>query len=128
MADITLLALHGGIGENGQLQATFDVLGIKYTGPNYLGSAVAMDKGFTKQVFLANEIPTPKGVWLKAADASKTLEDLHMSLPVVVKPCAGGSSIGVFICTTVTECQDAGPPVEQNYSPRIIHRSIAEHS
>ena len=52
MADITFLGLHGGEGENGKLQATFDLLGIRYTGPDSLGCAVAMDKGLTKQVFL----------------------------------------------------------------------------
>ena len=48
LADITFLGLHGGEGENGKLQATFDLLGIRYTGPDSLGCAVAMDKGFTK--------------------------------------------------------------------------------
>lgn len=103
MADITFLALHGGIGENGQLQATFDVLGIRYTGPNYLASAVAMDKGFTKQVFQANHIPTPDGTWLFKSEKDKTLSDLGLSLPLVVKPCFGGSSIGVYICHTEAE-------------------------
>lgn len=100
MADITFLALHGGIGENGQLQATFDVLGIKYTGPSYLGSALAMDKGITKQIFQMNHIPTPSGVWLSKANKDKTLDELGLTLPVVVKPCCGGSSIGVYIPET----------------------------
>ena len=48
MADITFIGLHGGEGENGKLQAAFDLLGIRYTGPDSLGCAVAMDKGLTK--------------------------------------------------------------------------------
>ncbi len=107
MADITFFGLHGGIGENGQLQATFDVLGIRYTGPNYLGSAVAMDKGYTKQVFQAHQVPTPKGIWLYQKDADKALAEFQLSLPVVVKPCSGGSSIGVFICHTEGEYRTA---------------------
>ncbi len=103
MADISMLGLHSGIGENGQLQATFDVLGIKYTGPNYLGSAIAMDKGITKQIFEMNQIPTPKGTWLNKADKDKSLTELGLSLPVVVKPCCGGSSIGVYIPSTEQE-------------------------
>lgn len=52
LADITFLGLHGGEGENGKLQASFDLLGIKYTGPDSLGCAVAMHKGVAKQIFL----------------------------------------------------------------------------
>ena len=107
MADITMLALHSGIGENGQLQATFDVLGIKYTGPNYVGSALAMDKGITKQIFQKNLIPTPSGGVLHKTDADKSLDALHLTLPVVVKPCCGGSSIGVYIPQTLAEYDDA---------------------
>lgn len=107
MADISLFALHSGIGENGQLQATFDVLGIKYTGPNYVGSALAMDKGITKQIFQKNNIPTPGGTWLKKQDKDMTLEAMGLSLPVVVKPACGGSSIGVYIPQTDAEYLDA---------------------
>ncbi|MFI3208937.1 MAG: D-alanine--D-alanine ligase [Eubacteriales bacterium] len=107
MADITFLGLHGGIGENGQLQATFDVLGIKYTGPNYLGSAIAMDKGITKQIFLKNNIPTPAGIWLTKDNQNTPLADLGLTLPLVVKPCNGGSSIGVYITETQEEYRDA---------------------
>ncbi len=107
MADITLLALHSGIGENGQLQATFDVLGIKYTGPNYVGSALAMDKGITKQIFMNNDIPTPSGTWLKAKDKDRSVAELGLTLPVVIKPCCGGSSIGVYIPQTEEEYRES---------------------
>src|SRR5574344_2811817 len=56
-ADITFLALHGDIGENGKIQATLDVLGLKYTGAGYLGSALAMNKGLTKSVLNQTELP-----------------------------------------------------------------------
>ena len=97
LADITFLGLHGGEGENGKLQATFDLLGIRYTGPDSLGCAVAMDKGFTKQVFLQSGIDTPDGVCLHKNDPKQDLASLGLRLPVVVKPCSGGSSIGVSI-------------------------------
>ena len=60
-ADITFLALHGGEGENGQIQAAFDLLGIKYTGSGYFGSALAMNKGLTKSVLIQNNVLTPYG-------------------------------------------------------------------
>ena len=106
MADITFLGLHGGEGENGKLQATFDLLGIRYTGPDSLGCAVAMDKGLTKQVFLQSGVDTPDGVCLHKDAADRSLSALGLSLPVVVKPCSGGSSIGVYIVNTEDEYKE----------------------
>ena len=107
LADIVFMGLHGDVGENGKLQATFDILGIKYTGPNYLGSALAMDKGIAKQIFKMSGVPTPMGTALKKAQKDTPLADLGLSLPVVVKPCAGGSSIGVYIVDTEEAYKDA---------------------
>ena len=107
MADIVFMALHGDVGENGKLQATFDLLGIKYTGPNSLGSALAMDKGVTKMIFKMSGVPTPLGTALKKAKKDTSLADLGLKLPVVVKPCSGGSSIGVYIVNTEEEYKDA---------------------
>lgn len=112
IADVVFMALHGDIGENGKLQAAFDILGIKYTGPNSLGSALAMDKGVTKQIFKMSGVPTPGGTWLKKADKDTPLKDLGLSLPVVVKPCSGGSSIGVYIPNTDEEYKSA---VEESF-------------
>ena len=67
-ADITFLALHGGAGENGQIQATLDLLGLKYTGSPYLGSALAMNKGITKSVLIQKHILTPQGEIFKSAE------------------------------------------------------------
>ena len=90
-ADITFLALHGGEGENGQLQASLDLLGIKYTGTGYLGSALAMNKGLTKSVFVQNKINTPAGEIFKSVEDAKSWS----IFPCVVKPCSGGSSVGI---------------------------------
>ena len=107
MADITFMALHGSLGENGKLQATFDVLGIRYTGPNSLGCALSMDKGVTKEIFKMQGVPTPDGTHLFYRDKDTSLEALGFRLPVVVKPCSGGSSIGVFIVRTEEEYKEA---------------------
>ena len=103
LADITFIGLHGGEGENGKLQATFDLLGIRYTGPDSLGCAVAMDKDFTRQIFLQSGIDTPRGVCLRKDTGDHSLAAAGLSLPVVVKPCSGGSSIGVYIVDTEEE-------------------------
>ena len=107
LADITFLGLHGGEGENGKLQATFDLLGIRYTGPDSLGCAVAMDKGFTKQVFLQSGIDTPAGACLHKNAPDHSVKSLGLDFPVVVKPCSGGSSIGVYIVNTEAEYAEA---------------------
>ncbi|MFV0361754.1 MAG: D-alanine--D-alanine ligase [Suipraeoptans sp.] len=100
MADITFMALHGAVGENGKMQATFDMLGIKYTGPNSLGCALSMDKLVAKQIFKMSDVPTPRGTSLKYTTKDTPLEELGFYLPLVVKPCNNGSSIGVYICHT----------------------------
>ncbi len=92
-ADITFFALHGGEGENGQLQATFDLLGLKYTGSGYLGSALAMNKGLTKSVLIQNKVLTPRGEIFKSVEET----DSWKIFPCVVKPCSGGSSVGITI-------------------------------
>lgn len=66
-----------------------------------------MDKGFTKQVFLQSGIDTPAGVCLHKNTADRSLTSLGLSLPVVVKPCSGGSSIGVYIVNTEKEYEEA---------------------
>lgn len=90
-ADITYLALHGGEGENGQLQATLELLGIKYTGSGSLGSALAMDKGITKALFIHNKVPTAPGEVLKSREDAENWSEF----PCVIKPCSGGSSVGI---------------------------------
>lgn len=97
MADIVFMALHGENGENGKIQAAFDLLGVRYTGSDYLSSAIAMNKGMAKQFFLANGIPTPRGISMKKEERSDDVASLGLRFPCIVKPCCGGSSIGVTI-------------------------------
>ncbi len=88
--------LHGnkGGGENGVLQGLLESFGIPYTGSGVLGSALAMDKIRTKQVWLSLGLPTPRYVRLARGDdvaaAARTL-----GLPVIIKPSCEGSSVGV---------------------------------
>ncbi|MEF2955243.1 MAG: D-alanine--D-alanine ligase [Blautia sp.] len=96
-ADIVFLALHGANGEDGKVQSVLDLMGIKYTGCGPLSSGMAMDKGITKMVFEAKGVPTPKGMTLEKGECSSYLSDYGMDFPVIVKPCCGGSSVGVCI-------------------------------
>lgn len=114
-ADISFLALHGEDGENGKVQATFDMFGIKYTGSGYLGSALAMSKELSKIMFRHNGIPTPAGIVLeKGADS---YEDV--GFPCVVKPCSGGSSVGTSIVNSRDE-YDAALEFAFKYEARVL--------
>lgn len=107
MADIVFLGLHGANGEDGKVQATFDLMGIKYTGTGYLSSAIAMDKGITKKMFLQNNVPTPKGLSMPKEEMELDIAKLGMEFPVVVKTCCGGSSVGVYIVNDQKEYEEA---------------------
>ncbi len=102
-ADIVFLALHGANGEDGKVQSVLDLMGIKYTGCGPLSSGMAMDKGITKMVFEAKGVPTPKGMTLEKGECSSYLSDYGMDFPVIVKPCCGGSSVGVCIARNQQE-------------------------
>jgi len=102
MSDIVFMGLHGDFGENGKIQATFDLMGIKYTGTDSLSSALAMDKAITKQLFIYNNVCTPKSFMLKDEN-----DDREVELPCVVKVCNGGSSVGVYIAKTKEEYREA---------------------
>lgn len=102
MADIVFMALHGDCGENGKVQAVFDLFGIKYTGTDSFSSALAMDKSITKQLFLQNGVPTPKSHLLTGKD-----DPYKPEFPCVVKVSGGGSSVGVYIVQNEKEYEDA---------------------
>lgn len=106
-ADMVFLALHGANGEDGKVQAAFDLFGIRYTGTDYLSSAVAMDKGVTKIFFKAAGVPTPQGILLERGRAVQELSDCGLEFPVIVKPCCGGSSVGVAIAGSPEEYRRA---------------------
>lgn len=101
-SDIVFMGLHGSNGEDGKIQGTFDLLGIKYTGTGYLSSAISMDKELTKKVLVSEGIPMPKGVALKKGHKLE-----YVPFPCVVKPCCGGSSVGVSIVNNEEEFKSA---------------------
>lgn len=105
-ADIVFLALHGENGENGKIQATFDLLGIKYTGTDYISSALAMDKVLTKELFLQHHIPTPKSDSIKIGEQVDQKKE-SIEYPCVVKTSCGGSSVGVYIVKTKEELEES---------------------
>lgn len=107
MADIVFLALHGENGEDGRIQAAFDLFGIRYTGSNYLSSAIAMNKRLSKRFFSECGIPTPKGISMKKAERTADFCQTGLTLPCIVKPCRGGSSVGISVVRTIPEYEAA---------------------
>jgi D-alanine-D-alanine ligase len=93
-ADVVFLALHGGAGEDGRLQAMLDLAGLSYTGSNHIASAAAMDKDLSKRLFRSVGVPTAD--WLMAP---VTVAHVERSLewPVVVKPSKQGSTVGLSV-------------------------------
>ena len=67
--DLVFLALHGGAGEDGRIQAMLDLAGLAYTGSNHIASAAAMDKDLSKRLFRSIGVPTPD--WLMAPVAQR---------------------------------------------------------
>ncbi len=96
-ADVVFLALHGAMGENGQLQATLDNYGIKYTGSGYVGSLLAMDKDISKKMFVGAGVNTPEWIYVSVKDFNENIFEEKIGYPCVVKPCSCGSSVGISI-------------------------------
>lgn len=101
-ADITFFTLHGGIGENGKLQAIFNVYGIKYTGSDYKSSLLAMDKLISKKLMRFHDLPTANWQIVSGLEGIESIK-----LPAVVKPIDSGSSIGISIVDTRDELKQA---------------------
>ena len=114
--DVVFLALHGGTGEDGTIQAFLDLAGVAYTGSGHAGSAAAMDKDLSKHLFRAAGIPTPD--WLMAplpADEVKAC----LGLPVVVKPNKQGSTIGLIVVRR-SEDLDAAVRTALQYDDEVM--------
>ena len=83
--------LHGGAGENGEIQGALKMLKLPFTGSGVLGSALAMDKHRAKMMWRAADIPTPS--WVLAASPAESSQVIStLGLPLFVKPSCGGSS------------------------------------
>src|ERR1700733_11080770 len=103
-ADVVFLALHGGAGEDGRVQAMLDLAGLPYTGSNHIASAVAMDKDLSKKLFRSAGVPTAD--WLMAPVLEHDIGET-LGWPVVVKPNKQGSTVGLSIVREAAAVADA---------------------
>lgn len=106
--DLALIILHGAYGEDGTIQGLLDLLGIPYQGSGVLGSALAMNKLTSKQLYEKAGLPVPADIAIKAGDVLDAEDCIRrLELPLVVKPVVGGSSVGVSIVRSEDVLQSA---------------------
>jgi D-alanine-D-alanine ligase len=118
--DVAFLALHGGQGEDGTIQALLDLTGVPYTGSGHLASALAMDKDLSKRLFRDAGVLTPRWILLRATDKedyqSPALAErarATLGLPMIVKPSKQGSTVGL---TLVKQIANLGAAIEEAFA------------
>ncbi len=106
-ADVVFIALHGAMGENGQLQAVLECFNIRYTGSDYCGSLLAMDKDLSKKLIRLSGVPTAD--WLLVDESEESLKKVRetVGFPCVIKPVHCGSSVGVSMVEKEEDLADA---------------------
>lgn len=105
--DLFFVALHGGWGEDGHLQAVLDMAGIPYTGSGPVGCAVSMDKVISKGVFSSVGLDVPWGVEVRRGESIDLTDDLGRWGALVVKPCCGGSTVATSVVSEFSSLQGA---------------------
>jgi D-alanine-D-alanine ligase len=106
--DAALIILHGPYGEDGTVQGLLDLLRIPYQGSGVLGSAVAMNKIVSKQLYEKAGVPTPPYLVLEnGSDINLDTCASKFGFPMVIKPVVGGSSVGMSIVRSESDFQAA---------------------
>lgn len=125
--DVAFLALHGGRGEDGTIQALLDLAGVPYTGSGHLPSALAMDKDLSKHLFRAHDVGTAN--WLMATDPSAPPSTASvervLGWPVIVKPSKQGSTVGLSIVKQSSELTAAIAEAFEHDDEVMIEQFIA---
>jgi D-alanine-D-alanine ligase len=106
--DAALIILHGQYGEDGTVQGLLDLLNIPYQGSGVLGSAIAMNKIASKQLYEQSGLPVPPYLVIRKGDRVNPETCIRMlGMPLVIKPVSGGSSIGVSIVRSEESFREA---------------------
>ena len=121
--EAVFIALHGKWGEDGTVQGLLEMRGIPYTGSGVTASAAAMDKHLTRSLLRAAGIPTADGFLLGSNEPIQLPEG--WSFPVVVKPPAEGSSVGVSIAKNTADFVRAVDTLRPTSRRVLIERFVA---
>ena len=100
------IALHGRYGEDGTVQGALELLGVPYTGPGVMASAIAMDKVYTKRIWTTHGLPTPGFALARSGDDVRAAAK-RFGLPLAVKPSREGSTIGFTKVVSEDQCAAA---------------------
>jgi D-alanine-D-alanine ligase len=119
--DVVFLALHGGAGEDGRVQAVLDLAGLAYTGSNHIASATAMDKDLSKRLFRAAGVPTAD--WLMAPVPQEEVARV-LGWPVAVKPNKQGSTVGLSIVRSAAQFPGAIELARRHDDEVMIERFV----
>ena len=122
-ADVVFLALHGGAGEDGHIQAALDCFGVTYTGSGMRGSLLAMDKELSKTMLAEAGLRVPEGFCASGVKKKEILE--KVGLPCVIKPISCGSSVGVSIVEREEDIDAALADVKKHGDRVIVERKIS---
>jgi D-alanine-D-alanine ligase len=102
--DVVFIALHGGTGEDGTVQTLLTLTGVPYTGSGPLASGVAMHKDASKRLFKQASVPTPDWVFPAEVDTDVVRA---LGLPLIVKPVAEGSTVGLTLVKDIKDLEAA---------------------
>jgi D-alanine-D-alanine ligase len=115
-AEVVFLALHGGQGEDGTVQAVLDVAGVRYTGSGHLASALAMDKDLSKRILRDSGLAVPP--WIMAPATAEQVER-EIGFPCIVKPSREGSSVGLSLVRSAKDL-DAAVEAARCYDREVM--------
>lgn len=121
--EVAFIALHGKPGEDGLVQGILDFLDIPYTGSGVMGSAIGMDKVVTKYLFATKGIPTPEFYFEKNIDIDEII--MKLDLPLIVKPRAEGSSVGIHILDSRNEIRKAIVSMRRKFKGSLFEKYIS---
>jgi D-alanine-D-alanine ligase len=124
--DVAFILLHGRYGEDGTIQGLLDLIGLPYQGSGVLGSALAMDKHLAKVIYQDAGIPTPPWIHLLRSDKVDTKQIVNrLGIPLMVKPCTQGSSVGIG---KVADENKLGPAIKEafQWDNRVLVESFIE--
>lgn len=128
--DIVFIALHGKYGEDGTIQRLLELLKIPYTGSGVLASALGMNKVMSKKIFIQENINTPEYIFFNKQEYFSSKKILfkkikaRLNFPCVVKPCGGGSSIGVNIAKNFKDLKESIKKAFKEDNELIIEKYI----